>query len=60
MVDEDAQIIALIAVIGPPYSLEQLPVRNRFVPLRYHVAQYIKLLRRKVHIFVFDTDFIAY
>src|SRR5574337_1262707 len=49
LVDEDAQVLCFIAVIGPPHRLKQPPVRERFALMGDQMAEQLKLLGRQTN-----------
>ena len=56
VVDENPQIIALIAIVGPPDRLQQVPVWYWFAPLGYEVSQYLKFFGREMDVLTLDPD----
>ena len=49
LVDDHAQVVHLVAVVGPPDRLQQFPVRQHLVGVRHHVSQQFEFLRRQPH-----------
>src|SRR5262245_50011103 len=47
LVDEDAKVVDLIAVVGPPDRLQQLAVRHDFVRVGDEIAKQIEFFRRQ-------------
>src|SRR5262245_19735134 len=47
LVDENAQVIDLIAVVGPPHGLQELPVRQHLVRVGDEVPQQLEFLWRE-------------
>ena len=56
LIDEDAQIFGLLAVIGAPDRLQQLAVRDGFIGVQDQVAEKVELLGREPDFVAGDDD----
>src|SRR4051812_14590808 len=57
LIDEDAEVLGLVAVIGAPLRLQQLAMSYRAAGVRDEVAQSLEFLRREADIFSIRVDF---
>src|SRR5579863_10276230 len=56
-VNEDAKVFQFVSIIGPPYSLQKFPMRNRFVRAREEIGEQSELPRRQTRRSPVDAHF---